>query len=876
MTTARRQLSFIFTAHGFSTDEAGKAELSPEDRKWKKQFDEDRWETLYFLGFENISAGSPSFLFLHRLASAFVNVLLTSPLFPFLKGKMDVSIPEEDVERILQALPYGPGVEWVDEPWIQQSVDELNRAFHRDFDGSGQSPEDYLKSRRKDAKIPDRIYFHLVEDTKNGAYPFAFLATYATFDENGKARQMPLSYALKEYKGDRSKLLYLFSSLDKAVSVLPPLGKFVEDGTMLHPFGVTADEAYDFLKSVPALEEKGIYCRIPNWWKNGRHRPSVTISMGAGKPEGLGLDAILSLRPELIVDGVKLTKKEIRELLAQSEGLAFLKGKWIEVDHDRLTKLLKFMEKGGDKVSFREALKLSASSENGELTYLPGAWMKRILHTMKDPASIRAVAVPKTLKASLRPYQNVGFRWLYTLASMGFGMCLADDMGLGKTIEVLAYLEKVREKHPAARALLVVPASLLGNWEREIRKFAPSLPFTLLHGQKKAAMEEMASQPSTFLTITTYGMALRLEGLKRGTWDMEILDEAQAIKNPGTRQARAVKAISARIRLAMTGTPVENSLSNLWSLFDFLNPGLLGSRLHFTGFVRELANRESGYEPLKRMIAPFILRRLKTDKSIINDLPEKTEIVEYVPLSARQAALYGKELDLLAQSLRETKSDGIQRKGLVLTAISKLKQICNHPDEFLGSSRFRPEDSGKFIRLREICEALYEKREPVLVFTQYREMVGPLCDFLASVFGMPGLSIHGGTPVKKRMELVDEFNGEKYIPFMVLSLKAAGTGLNLTKAGTVIHFDRWWNPAVENQATDRAYRIGQKQHVMVYKFVSQGTIEEKINDMMEDKKQLAEEIIDSGVSWITELSDKELLDLLKLDGGEGDDSHGLV
>jgi non-specific serine/threonine protein kinase len=252
-------------------------------------------------------------------------------------------------------------------------------------------------------------------------------------------------------------------------------------------------------------------------------------------------------------------------------------------------------------------------------------------------------------------------------------------------------------------------------------------------------------------------MALRLEGLKRRTWDMEILDEAQAIKNPGTRQTRAVKAIPARNRLAMTGTPVENSLSNLWSLFDFLNPGLLGSRLHFAGFVRELADRESGYEPLKRMIAPFILRRLKTDKSIINDLPEKTEIVEYVPLSARQAALYGKELDLLAHSLKEAKPDGLQRKGLVLTAISKLKQICNHPDEFLGSSRFKPEDSGKFVRLREICEALYEKREPVLVFTQYREMVGPLCDFLTSVFGMPGLSIHGGTPVKKRMELVDEF-----------------------------------------------------------------------------------------------------------------------
>lgn len=876
MTEMKTQLSFIFTAHGFTTDEAGLESLSPADRQWKKLFDQDRWKALYLLGFDASAAGSGSFLFLHRLASAFTGILMTSPLFPFLKEKMEVSLPEEEKRKILQALPYGPGTEWVDEDWVEMAVKKLNEAFHRDYLSSGKDPQDYLRARRKDAKIPDRIYFHLVEDNRNEAYPFAFLATYATFDDAGKARQMPLSYALKEYKDDRGKLLHLFSSLDKAASVLPALGPFVEDGTMLHPFGLRANEAYDFLKAVPALEEKGIYCRIPNWWKSGSRRPSVTISMGAAKPESLGLDAILSLTPELSVDGRKLTKKELQELLAQSDGLAFFKGKWVEVDHDRLAKLLKLMEKQRGTVSFREALRLTSTSDDRELSYVPGTWMKKMLHAMKDPGSIRSIAVPKTLHAHLRPYQEVGFHWMYTLASLGFGMCLADDMGLGKTLEVLAFLAKVREKHADFHVLLIVPASLLGNWAREIEKFLPSLPFTILHGQKKEVLDEMASHPSGFLTITTYGMALRLESLKQVTWDMEILDEAQAIKNPATRQTRAVKAIPARCRLAMTGTPIENNLTNLWSLFDFLNPGLLGSRLHFNGFMRKLAEKDGGYEPLKRMIAPFLLRRLKTDKSIINDLPEKTEIVEYVPLSARQIALYRKELDTLSRALKTSDPGGIERKGLVLSAISKLKQICNHPDEFLGSSRFKPEDSGKFIRLREICEALYEKREPVLIFTQYREMVGPLSDFLTSVFGLPGLVIHGGTPVKKRMDLVDTFNSEKYIPFMVLSLKAAGTGLNLTKASTVIHFDRWWNPAVENQATDRAYRIGQKQHVMVYKFVSEGTIEEKINDMIEDKKALADETLGTGASWITELSDRELMDLLKLDGEEGEDSHDLV
>lgn len=322
-------------------------------------------------------------------------------------------------------------------------------------------------------------------------------------------------------------------------------------------------------------------------------------------------------------------------------------------------------------------------------------------------------------------------------------------------------------------------------------------------------MEEKAAHPETFLTITTYGMAQRLEGLKQVHWAAEILDEAQNIKNPNTRQTRAVKAIPARSRLAMTGTPVENNLTNLWSLFDFLNPGLLGSRSRFLRFVKDLSEEDRGYEPLRKMTGPFVLRRLKTDKHILSDLPDKLETVEYIPLSMKQTALYQGELDKLSHMLKEERSGGIRRKGLVLGAIAKLKQICNHPDEFLGQNRFRPEDSGKFIRLREICEVLLERREPVLVFTQYREMTEPLARYLTKVFGRPGLVIHGGTAVKKRMELVDEFNGENYIPFMVLSIKAAGTGLNLTKASSVIHFDRWWNPAVEDQATDRAYRIGQ-------------------------------------------------------------------
>ena len=863
-------LSFIFTEWGFLADD-GSGELTASMKKWKERFEEERWQALYDLGFQEKGEGSPSFTFLWRLASSFAHVLLTSPLFPFLKEKMEVSLPEEERRKLMDAAPYGPGTEWVDEKWLARAESCLNAAFHQDFRSFGGPAENYIMAKKKGASLPDRVYFHLVENRKDEIYPFAFLATYATFDGEGKARQMPLYYALEEYKKDRGKLVRLLSSLNKASEVIPHLADFVEDGTILHPFGVTSKEAWDFLKAVPLLEEKGIYCRIPNWWKQGKSRPAISVSLGGREVEPLGLDTILSLRPSLSVDGVKLTKADIKELMKETEGLSFIKGKWVEVDHEKLAKLLKKMEKLGGAMSFREALQREGTAEGGEVSYVPGTWLSQMLGLMKNPASIGAISLPKTFKASLRPYQEEGYRWLCTLSKLGLGMCLADDMGLGKTVQVLAYMEKLRTESPDSRVLLIVPASLLGNWEKEIGRFAPSLSFTLLHGLKGEEMEEKAAHPETFLTITTYGMAQRLEGLKQVHWAAEILDEAQNIKNPNTRQTRAVKAIPARSRLAMTGTPVENNLTNLWSLFDFLNPGLLGSRSRFLRFVKDLSEEDRGYEPLRKMTGPFVLRRLKTDKHILSDLPDKLETVEYIPLSMKQTALYQGELDKLSHMLKEERSGGIRRKGLVLGAIAKLKQICNHPDEFLGQNRFRPEDSGKFIRLREICEVLLERREPVLVFTQYREMTEPLARYLTKVFGRPGLVIHGGTAVKKRMELVDEFNGENYIPFMVLSIKAAGTGLNLTKASSVIHFDRWWNPAVEDQATDRAYRIGQTKNVTVYKFVSRGTIEEKIDTIIEDKKKLAREAVGSGEAWITKLSDKELLDLLKLDKEEGDD-----
>ncbi|MFV2065942.1 MAG: DEAD/DEAH box helicase, partial [Pirellulales bacterium] len=487
-------------------------------------------------------------------------------------------------------------------------------------------------------------------------------------------------------------------------------------------------------------------------------------------------------------------------------------------------------------------------------------------------------ASPKGLRATLRPYQETGVTCLRLLTQLGLGACLADDMGLGKTIQVLALLLQFKQKTAKANrkpALLVLPASLLANWKSEMARFAPSLVAAFVHPSEtdKETLARMAGTPAESLqgvdvVLTTYGMLQRQRWLLDVNWRLVVLDEAQAIKNPAARQTRAVKKIKAEARVALTGTPVENRLSDLWSLFDFLSPGLLGSAATFKRFVAMLNRREHDrYTPLRNLLRPYILRRMKTDKSIIADLPDKSEVRAYCGLSKRQVVLYEKAVTELAEALERVEdTDGMKRRGLVLSYLMRFKQICNHPSQLTGDGRYRSSESGKFDRLAEICEPIASRQEKALVFTQFREMTQPLQVYLSEVFGQPGLVLHGGTAVGKRKKLVDQFQREDGPPFFVLSLKAGGTGLNLTAASHVIHFDRWWNPAVENQATDRAFRIGQKRNVLVHKFVCRGTIEERIDGLIEEKKSLAEDLLEGGAGkLLTEMSNQQLLDLVSLD-----------
>ena len=814
-------------------------------------------------------------------------------------GVSKVAAPPPDALDALAAnAPPMAGAEYLTATVLRALWEDLDAALRVELVESKQSLQDFLKRRHPAWNLVGRVHFNLAENRGDDEAPFAFIATYTTrLSAQAKAQHLPLAQALREYSGgkDQTRLLSLLMPVQRAAEQCAWLRAMVDAGEIYHPLRWTPAEAYQFLTAVPQLEAAGIVVRTPGAWRAGRPlRPRVKATVGGKAPSLLGRDALLDFSMELTLDGERLSAAEIRKLLAGADGLQLIRGHWVEVDSAKLSRMLERFQaieeaaaKGG--LAFAEAMRLVAGAAVADDTaaatdpdwsqVTAGPWLAETLQGLRSPEGLALVEPGAELKGTLRPYQQAGVRWLYLLYRLGLGACLADDMGLGKTIQVLSLLLVLKREDqdaqpantsalPAARtSLLVAPASLLANWAAEIARFAPSLNALIAHPSAMPATElralDHARLAKVDLVITSYGTLLRLPWLETQPWQLAVLDEAQAIKNPGAKQTRVAKKLNARSRIALTGTPVENRLSDLWSIFDFTHPGLLGSDKAFTTFAKRLTTSEH-YRPLRELVRPYILRRLKTDKSVIADLPDKTELKAYCHLSPAQAALYQRAVKELAAQLED--AEGIGRKGVVLKFLMRFKQICNHPSQWLGDGAWAEADSGKFARLREITEVIAAKQEKVLVFTQFREATGPLAAFLGSVFGREGLVLHGGTPVAKRRELVRRFQEDELAPFFVLSLKAGGAGLNLTAAAHVVHFDRWWNPAVENQATDRAFRIGQKKNVLVHKFVCQGTVEDKIDQLIESKQQLVRDVLEGSAELhLTEMSDRELLDLVALD-----------
>jgi SNF2 family DNA or RNA helicase len=736
----------------------------------------------------------------------------------------------------------------------------------------------------------------------------------------------------------------LLAELGRASRMWPRIEKALDDSA---PSGIdlTTVEAYQFLREYrPLLVEAGFEILVPSWWGQVGSRLGARLlidsdpaeALNNGSPHGsaarrseLGLHSLVNYTWQIALGDQPLTLDNFRELTAQGSPLLKVNGRWVEVRPEDLQGASKFLaEHPGGQMTLLEALRLAHGLE-GSTGGLPilgldsTGWVSDLLRATEGSERMKLIEQPPLFKGSLRPYQLAGLSWLAFLDKFGLGACLADDMGLGKTIQLIALLQHEREQRgdqPAAPSnskigptLLVAPMSVVGNWHRELQRFAPELACHVHHGLERPTGEhfELTALASD-IVITTYALVTRdKETLARVHWRRVVLDEAQHIKNPPTKQTAAIRSLRCSHRIALTGTPVENRLSELWSIMEFCSPGYLGTQAEFRrrfAVPIERHRDKKQAERLRNLVRPFVLRRLKTDPTVITDLPPLVESRQHVPLTPEQAQLYDSVVNDMLQ--RVDLAEGIRRRGLVLSALVKLKQICNHPAHFLKEAKAEteqdkadakaakaaaakaaktalesgdggaPEDvgiitvapgeqlsarSGKATRLMEMLEEVLAAGDRALIFTQYREMGHLLVTMLRRELDTEALFLHGGTPQGRREQLIDRFqSNDPTTPVFVLSLKAGGVGLNLTSANHVFHYDRWWNPAVENQATDRAFRIGQQRTVNVHKLISAGTLEERIDQMIEQKTELASQIIGAGESWLTELSTGQLRDLLSL------------
>ncbi len=802
----------------------------------------------------------------------------------------DAPLPAEAACTAFAAsVPPFAGAEHVTAAWLRDVWQELVAGVAERAAGHAGGLAGWLRDRHPAWQAIGRTSFHLAENPADRERPFAFLATYSEgLNAAGQPRHLPLARALQQGAGDPAALERLLAPVRTATAGSALLREWLESRRLFQPLALAPAEAWRLLRDSEVLRAAGIVVKLPDWWRAGRGpRPAVAVRLDLPPQTSLHAGALLRFRIERSLDGEPLTEAEWQRLLSAETGLVSLRGRWVEVDPERLREVLAHWQRveqaaGEGGIGFLEGMRLLAGQaprlKQAEAPAGLGEWshteageaLARALDQLRQPA---AATPPPGLRASLRPYQLEGLAWLTGMTRLGLGACLADDMGLGKTLQVLALL-LARRSEATGPALLVVPASLLGNWQAEAARFAPDLRLFIAHPafQPRSEVERAFADPGQLAghdaVLTTYALLQRAEAWMQHHWTLVVLDEAQVIKNPASGVSRAVKRLTATARLALTGTPVENRPGDLWSLFDFLQPGLLGSQADFAALLQQCSRNAEGFAPLRRLVRPFLLRRLKTDKRLLPELPDKIVVKAWCGLTRRQASIYAKLVDQLARRLADPLLDPKERSGLVLGLLSQFKQICNHPSHWNGDGAWQPEASGKFLRLGEIAESLAEQHERLLVFTQFRETCDPLARFLAGLFGREGLVLHGGTPVRRRTELVEAFQRPDGPPFLVASVKAGGTGLNLTAASHVVHFDRWWNPAVENQATDRAHRLGQRRAVVVHTFICRGTLEERIDALLEDKGRLAGELVgtaDSLEGLLTRMSREELLDWLRLD-----------
>lgn len=668
---------------------------------------------------------------------------------------------------------------------------------------------------------------------------------------------------------------YLCGVLEKAAERSPTLSRLLDSQEIFAPCGLIPRDAHALLLDLPGLEEAGVHTKVPSWWEQRKPpRLASRTYLGGAPPTNSGMGGMLDVRTTYIVDDHELNRAEWCALVDESvNGLVKIRERWVELDRARIEEAMaawraseELRERG--EVTFSEALTILDSPRENEPNdlkepsecFVAGPWLGRARSAIRRQEILDEFAPGREFFGVLRPYQRAGVAWLAMLSELGVGALLADDMGLGKTVQVIALIAGQRRRGRASPLLLVVPASLISNWQGEFEKFAKGIAVTVAHRN----FDGMDNALSADLVLTSYGTLRQHQQLRERDWDTVVLDEAQMIKNSSTKLARALKSLSAHRRVALTGTPIENHPGDLWSLMDFLNPGALGTATAFRKQWRLAQTDPRAMEELRAKVHPFMLRRRKTDPEIALELPEKVEVNAYCGLSGTQADLYSQVL--VAQNWAK-KAEGVERSAAVLTTIQNLKQICDHPALYLRRGNYDPGISDKFLRLQRICEQIAASGEKALIFTQFATLTVPLAEHLGQVFGRSGLIFDGKTPLNRRSEIVAEFQRDDGPPFMVLTIKVGGLGLNLTAASHVIHFDLWWNPAQETQATDRVHRIGQSRRVVIHRLICRGGIEEKIDQLLQRKRAIAEELMGADVEEksLARMTDEELLHLFELD-----------
>ncbi len=728
----------------------------------------------------------------------------------------------------------------------------------------------WSRSQRLLADAPFQLVFQLEEPSETSEQWYLRYLLHSREDPSLyidlETLEQPHDLAVLKHFPLRS---FLREALGQAHQHCPALEQNLDGGQELSLIDVES-----FLSASEALGQAGFGLRLPVWWKQEQShlRARVQIDSAPTSSGGhLSLNKLLNTRWELMLGDEPISIEELQILAQQKSRLIFWRNRWVHLNPDELNQALAYWQQHqAHKFSLKDVLLLGPQGEGAPIVIeevRTNGWLKEFLATLRHEQEVPTIPLPEGFHGVLRPYQQRGLDWLGFLCSNQLGACLADDMGLGKTIQTLALMQSFIEQGVTGQVLLICPTSLLDNWRHEARRFVPTLRTLIHHGTQRCKAEDFASQIKDYdLIISSYALLHRdQESFQDVIWNGVVLDEAQNIKNAQTKQSKVARALSAHWKLILTGTPVENHVGDLWSLMDFLNPGLLGTPKRFkTQFLTPIQRWQDtrALQRLQHLTSPFILRRLKTDPEILPDLPEKLEMKVYCQLSQEQATLYASVVQDIELQLNTL--SGIQRRGVVLAALMRLKQICNHPAHFLKTSDQLSDRSGKLDRMEEMLGEIFENQEKALIFSQFSEMGKLLQSHLQKRFQREVLFLYGGTPAAARSKMVERFQNDDSIPIFVLSLKAGGTGLNLTAANHVFHYDRWWNPAVENQATDRAYRIGQEKQVQVHKLICSGTLEERIDDLLEEKKNLADTIVGSGENWITEMNDQELKELFKL------------